>query len=215
MKILALWFGLIGLCSAEQSHYVAKQFNLSPPTCSIDTPNVRPPKCVDYNRIYKRPPLCSVANPGIVPPNCSAVDVPDSTLTPGSNGSDDLNTICGSTYLASHPDASTLTSNTTQQVYVNYQFPYKRAVGPCVGGCVLDNLIPIGLGGTNDLTNLWPQPMSGTWDVDKKNTLETVLRSRVCTVTAPHTSSVSIGVARAEIAANWKAAYTKYVTNQQ
>lgn len=217
MKILLMLLMFVSMHSVAGpgSPGPASLAGLHPPVCSLITPNVRPPLCVDYNKVFSRAPVCNSANLSVLPPDCSLATDPSPVLTPGSSFAvPTLLDICNPLYEATIPAAITLPA-IQQQVFVTYGFPFGVNVEPCVGGCTLDNLIPIGLGGDNTLSNLWPQPTSGAWTAAMKNTLETTLRSRVCTITAPHLSSVPLATARQEIATNWKAAYTKYVTNQQ
>jgi beta-glucanase (GH16 family) len=73
------------------------------------------------------------------------------------------------------------------------------------GAVTIDHLIPLGLGGSNAITNLWPQPLKGAWDARSKNRLETQLRKLVCS------GSVPLRDAQEQVAHNWIAAYRKYV----
>lgn len=215
---------LMALCNTQAIANPLTLHGLVAPTCNAETPNIRPPDCVDYKRVFSRISICSSANPSVVPPNCSAIDEPDLVLTPGSSFPiPQLADICDAGYVNSIPLPSTLLNETIQQLFVSYTFPFKDPIGPCYdatltkpnSGCIVDNLIPIGLGGDNTLANLWPQPINGLWTSTMKNTLETTLRSRICTITAPHTSTISIEIARAAIKNNWKGAYVKYVVNQE
>ncbi|MCK9369700.1 hypothetical protein M0R04_07310 [Candidatus Dojkabacteria bacterium] len=161
----------------------AAVFGLSPPTCSIYTPNIQPPQCVDTSRVLARPRLCSSANPSVVPPACSPVDLPFNALSPGESLSiPQLADICNERYLANVPAESTVLNGKAQQVFVNNHFPFKKSAAPCVGGCTLDSLIPLSLGGSNNIANKWPQPDTGTYTTAMKNTLEATLRERVCTL---------------------------------
>ena len=72
-------------------------------------------------------------------------------------------------------------------------------------GYNVDHLIPPGLGGSNDIRNLWPQPLSGKWNYFVKNELERHLRKRVCR------GELDLQQARKEIAADWINAYRKYL----
>jgi hypothetical protein len=163
------------------SHSPAAYYGVTPPTCSILTPNTQPPKCVDYAGVMKRIPLCSAANPSIVPPACSAINSPVNNLTPGEAlATPQLADICNIKYLGNVPATSSIANEIAQQAFVNNHFPFKKTTGPCAGGCTLDNLIPLGLGGSNTLSNLWPQPDAGTYTTAMKNTLEATLRTRVC-----------------------------------
>jgi hypothetical protein len=165
-------------------------FGITAPTCNAETPNIRPPDCVDYNKVFSRAPICSSANPDVVPPTCSAIDEPNSVLTPGSAFSEpQLADICDAGYEATVPLPDTLLNETTQQIFVSYTFPFKNPVGPCYdgaltkpdSGCIVDNLIPIGLGGDNTLANLWPQPINGLWTSDRNNTKITCVHGNCTT----------------------------------
>lgn len=72
----------------------------------------------------------------------------------------------------------------------------------------IDHLISIELGGTNDLTNLWPQsyttqPLNAT----VKDGLENVLHAAVCA------GKVPLADAQKAIATDWVAAYHTWVCN--
>jgi hypothetical protein len=47
-------------------------------------------------------------------------------------------------------------------------------------GYTVDHLVPLELGGSNDLTNLWPQPSAGNEDSHSKDVLENGLHDLVC-----------------------------------
>jgi len=59
---------------------------------------------------------------------------------------------------------ATVTEETRAQVYREYGFNFDHCQGPERGvsdePCEVDHLIPLELGGSNDLNNLWPQPYS-------------------------------------------------------
>ena len=74
----------------------------------------------------------------------------------------------------------------------------------------VDYLITPGLGGSDDVRNLWPEPhSSATWNSYVKDQLEDHLHRMVCG------GKLSLGEAQRDIATNWIAAYKKYFhTNQ-
>lgn len=72
-------------------------------------------------------------------------------------------------------------------------------------GYNVDHLIPVRLGGSNSIENLWPQRLSGEWCWDRKNELERRLRKLVCG------GQLDLKTAQREIAADWVGAYKKYV----
>jgi len=57
-----------------------------------------------------------------------------------------------------------------------------------------DHLISLELGGSNDLTNLWPEPIA---DAHVKDGLEAHLRSEVCA------GKLNLADVQARIAADW------------
>ena len=53
-------------------------------------------------------------------------------------------------------------------------------------GCEVDHLISIELGGSNEKTNLWPQPYSGVqWNAHVKDRLENFYHEQVCSGKIP------------------------------
>lgn len=77
-------------------------------------------------------------------------------------------------------------------------------MSPRLVGYNVDHLIPISLGGSNSITNLWPQPLSGEWNYTMKNKLERKLYKMVCS------GAITLERARQEIAGDWVSAYKKY-----
>jgi hypothetical protein len=74
------------------------------------------------------------------------------------------------------------------------------------GGCEIDHLISLELGGANDRENLWPQPYSGTvWNARVKDKLEDRLHRMVCAGT------ITLQSAQQEIASDWIGAYRRYI----
>ena len=69
----------------------------------------------------------------------------------------------------------------------------------------IDYLITPGLGGSDDVRNLWPEPYSHTvWNAHVKDALEERLRDLVCSGT------LDLGTAQRELATDWISAYKKY-----
>jgi hypothetical protein len=70
----------------------------------------------------------------------------------------------------------------------------------------VDYLITPGLGGKDDIRNLWPEPYhTATWNAYVKDALEERLHEMVCS------HQLDLAVAQRAIATNWIAAYRKYV----
>jgi hypothetical protein len=70
----------------------------------------------------------------------------------------------------------------------------------------LDHLIPLSIGGSNSILNLWPQSNNTSpWNARTKDALEQRLRKLVCS------GQVDLETAQREIATNWINAYQKYI----
>ncbi len=69
----------------------------------------------------------------------------------------------------------------------------------------IDFLIAPGLGGAEDIHNLWPEPYASTmWNAHVKDTLEERLHEMVCA------GKLDLSTAQSDIAHDWIAAYKKY-----
>ncbi len=73
----------------------------------------------------------------------------------------------------------------------------------------VDYLITPGLGGSDDVRNLWPEPHSSVWNSYVKDQLEDRLHHMVCE------RKISLNEAQREIASNWIEAYKKYFHTQE
>ena len=123
--------------------------------------------------------------------------VPNPNLTPGAVLTTDAAVIC-------HPGYSKSVRHTSgqlkHQVYVEYGISRDN------GDYEIDHLIPLGIGGADTRENLWPQSHdTKPWNADMKDKLENYLHVEVC---AGH---IAIADAQKAIAADWVAAYRKYL----
>lgn len=127
---------------------------------------------------------------------------PDPARTPGVTRPLTVQTICATKW---GKDARAVTEAMKRQVAATYGLPRASIVGftkgPC---CEFDHLISRELGGADDVRNLWPQP----WIAAKqKDRLENKLHALVCA------GSLSLADAQHQIATDWVAAYTTYVSH--
>ncbi len=164
--------------------------------------------------------------------SCSGFPLcPTSSITPGAIATRDKNVVC----TQSTKTVRYVSASEKQQVYTNYNVDPStklraeklvkntgaadvdevRSSGlnpempgkPGPGGAryEVDHLIPLELGGSNDVTNLWPQSYVSTWGAHIKDELENRLHKLVCagTITLPE--------AQDAIKTDWIKAYRKYV----
>lgn len=80
-------------------------------------------------------------------------------------------------------------------------FPGTSVQGPWE----VDHLVSLELGGSNDITNLWPESYSQAMGAHQKDALENRLHHMVCA------DLLTVEEAQHDIATDWVAAYRKYV----
>lgn len=124
--------------------------------------------------------------------------LPNRALTPGQ-----VDPKLDRDYLCTHSTSERrrVSDSKKRAVFAEYGWPY-----PGVDDreqWEVDHLVPLALGGTNDITNLWPERPFGD-----KDRLENELRRRVCA----HT--LDLATAQKAIATDWQAAYRRYVAAQ-
>ena len=123
---------------------------------------------------------------------------PDPNLTPGAVLPVTAADVCRPGYAKSvrHVDGKT-----KALVYGEYGIEHHRS-----GAYEIDHLISLGLGGSNDIRNLWPESLdTHPWNGHDKDRLEDRLHKLVCK------GALSLDEAQAAIASDWIAAYQKYV----
>jgi hypothetical protein len=95
-----------------------------------------------------------------------------------------------------------MTADRRDEVLLRYGFP----AGPHPD-YEIDHLIPLCLGGSDDFSNLWPQPrrsIEPKWNAEAKDRLERVMCDMVCG------GQLDIATAQEAFAKDWIAAYHKY-----
>lgn len=122
----------------------------------------------------------------------------DTRFTPGVVRTTDVQEIC-------HGGSTKQFRNTTQamknEVYKEYGA--KRKQGICTGGCEVDHLISLEIGGADDVKNLWPQPSQPKPGFHEKDKLENWLHTQICT------GKMSPQEAQSGISADWYSMYLK------
>jgi len=139
---------------------------------------------------------------GLVNPSKALIDggsgaplVPDSTLTPGAVAPVSLNQIC----MDSEPVEQKPSPAIQRAVFHEY-----RMDGAPPQEFEVDHLITPGLGGTDDIRNLWPESYSSQWNAHVKDELEDHLHDLVCQ------RKLDLHTAQRDMATNWISAYKKY-----
>ncbi|MGZ4426864.1 MAG: hypothetical protein ACXVEU_08320 [Nocardioidaceae bacterium] len=139
------------------------------------------------------------AKPQVAIPAAAGVPasaMPNHALTPGRARTTRASVVCVPGYSSRVRDVP---SSESERVYTRYgvaHVPYAHEV---------DHLVSLELGGSNAITNLWPEPYAGRWGARTKDVLENRLHDLVCS------GSLDLRYAQRIEAANWVAAYKKYV----
>ncbi len=87
-----------------------------------------------------------------------------------------------------------------KQVYESYELSASQPKGKYE----VDHFIPLELGGSNDLSNLWPQAADPMPGFHQKDCVEDYLHAQVCKA-----ASMSLAEAQREIASDWLKVYTE------
>jgi len=122
---------------------------------------------------------------------------PDGSLTPGATRQVTMSEVCANPQEEVIGEVSV---SLRQEVFEKYGI-----VNPRPDDYEIDYLIAPGLGGTEDVRNLWPQPYHArVWNAHVKDALEERLHELVCS------GQVDLSTAQHDIATDWIAAYKKY-----
>ncbi len=123
--------------------------------------------------------------------------VPDPKLTPGATRPVSIGDVCS---MPHEQVVSDVPSSLRQEVFKEYGI-----VNPRPEDYEIDYLIAPGLGGTEDIRNLWPEPStSSAWNAHVKDALEERLHQLVCE------GRLDLPTAQRAIATDWISAYKKY-----
>jgi len=128
---------------------------------------------------------------------CSAhAGLQDAACTPGAILANATKTdVCTSGYAKSVRNVPQSEKN---QVYAEYGIARHTA-----GEYEVDHLVSLELGGSNDISNLWPEAASPKPGFHEKDKVENYLNSQVCS------GAISLQEAQVEIATNWLDVYNR------
>jgi hypothetical protein len=122
--------------------------------------------------------------------------LPDSPCTPGAifpNAT--VQQMCGYGYASS---VRNVPLSEKDQVYAEYGIYHHYS-----GQYEVDHLVPLELGGSNDIANLWPEAASPAPGFHQKDEVENYLHDQVCS------GAMSLKDAQTQIATNWLAVYNR------
>ncbi|MCL5733566.1 MAG: HNH endonuclease [Patescibacteria group bacterium] len=128
--------------------------------------------------------------------------LPDHACTPGEvfrNAT--TGQICVSGYTKTVRNVST---KLRKSVFAEYGLPYPQPYG----AYEVDHLIPLALGGDNNIANLFPQPAKPEPGFREKDVVEIYLHNEVCA------GNISLNNAQGEIADNWLEVYNNLTPDQ-
>ncbi|HEY0791404.1 MAG TPA: HNH endonuclease signature motif containing protein [Chthoniobacterales bacterium] len=126
---------------------------------------------------------------------------PDPQLTPGDAFDVGVADLCIPGYTKS---VRNVPAELKRQVYAEY-----GVTSPGVGSYEVDHVIPLKLGGSNSIKNLWPESkLTSPWNAFVKDRLENRLHELVCS------GRLDLKTAQRVIASNWIGAYKRYVGPQ-
>ena len=128
----------------------------------------------------------------ITPAHCVAHDaLPDQHSTTGAVFPNVTSArVCKAGYASSVRNVSQAVKD---KVYTEYGIA-KHSTGEYE----VDHEIPLEIGGSNDIANLWPEPYTGPYNAHEKDKVENYLHDQVCS------GKMLLKDAQTEIAKNWK-----------
>ena len=123
--------------------------------------------------------------------------MPNRRLTPGVAYPVTTAQICRPGYASSVRDVPESEKLAVYNRYGVVDVPYAHEV---------DHLVSLEIGGSNSIGNLWPEPYAGKWGARTKDQVENALHDLVCA------GRLGLKAAQHIEAANWVAAYKRYVS---
>jgi hypothetical protein len=134
------------------------------------------------------------SSPTLSPSKAYTIVMPTKALTPGKADTTSLAIIC-------HTSTDTrrnVTEATKVKVFAEYHVTTRA-------NYEVDHLIPLAIGGSNSILNLWPEPATPVPGFHQKDVLEVKLHDLVCS------GKLDVVKAQNQIATDWSAAYFQYV----
>ena len=128
--------------------------------------------------------------------HCINSALPDSACSPGAVLTNDIKKICVVGYTTTVRNVSTATK---KKVFQEYNLPWSIH-----SNYEVDHIISLELGGSNDISNLYPESYLISNGARVKDKLENYLHKQVCNGT------ITVTEAQKEISTNWLQYYNQY-----
>jgi hypothetical protein len=152
------------------------------------------------SKLFVRHPAMSTLHSAVIAFELEVV--PNRSLTPGAARQVAVRDVCE---MAHEEVVKAVPAALRQRVFQEYGIANADA-----GNYEVDYLITPGLGGVEDIRNLWPEPnASPVWNSRVKDALEERLHQLVCS------GKLDLPTAQREIATDWIAAYRKYFSTDK
>ncbi len=171
-----------------------------PPAAAPETPAPSPVRLLAVP--IPVPPVVT----GVYPASCHAVGkLPDPTCTPGSVNPAVTQATIGSTICKVGWTATVRPPAANTGPIKKLAMKVYGEVASSSGTTEFDHLVPLELGGSDDVSNLWPEAsdLPGHGFNNSKDLVENALKSAVCA------GKVPLDTARLAIAVNWTTARSK------
>jgi hypothetical protein len=178
-----------GVCGCEGGGAICCDGKAS--TCACDPKNFHPSPKETAPVPHKK------AAPMVIPAEHLKF-LPDKKLTPGDFLSRSKDEICGPGFIQK---VGRTPQKSKDLIFERFRIARRSAYE-------IDHLASKGLGGSNDLKNLYPQPRQALWNVQKKDQLENLLHRLVCS------GKIPLGEAQEAIVTDWIGAYKKYIGDE-
>lgn len=131
--------------------------------------------------------------------------LPDQALTPGAVRTTDKTEIC----TTKTSDVRNVPGSLKEAVRRRYGMTSKRDLWcNTQEACEIDHLVPLAVGGSNEITNLWPQPYEGQWNAHHKDQLEAKMKRLLCA------GKVTVEEAQSIFKNNWVEGYKKFIATE-
>ncbi|MEI6480301.1 MAG: HNH endonuclease signature motif containing protein [bacterium] len=125
--------------------------------------------------------------------HCIVSELPDPACSPGAVLTTNVKTICTVGYTKTVRDVSTATR---KKVFSEYGIPYSQS-----SNYEVDHIISLELGGSNDISNLFPESYTIKDNARIKDVFENYLHKQVCN------GSMTVTEAQKEISSDWLTYY--------